>query len=134
MERLRIKFSSPNLAITALIAIVSIMLLAETTLHAQHKAGSGGFVQTAAGTDAASQVIIDNYAFGPASLTVKVGATVTWINHDDDPHTVDSTQGQFKSATLNKGDKFEFRFTSAGEYPFYCRFHPKMTGKIIVQP
>jgi plastocyanin len=119
---------------TALIAIVSIMFWAETTLYAQHESGSGGFVQTAAGTDATSQVIIDNYAFGPASLTVKVGTTVMWINQDEDAHTVDSTQGKFKSATLNKGDKFDFRFTSAGEYPFFCRFHPKMTGKIIVQP
>jgi plastocyanin len=134
MQRWRIKFANLNLAIAALIALVSIASLAETALHAQDENGSGGFVQTAAGTEAASQVIIDNYAFGPASLTVKVGTTVTWINHDDDPHTVDSTQGQFKSATLNKGDKFEFRFTSAGEYPFYCRFHPKMTGKITVQP
>jgi plastocyanin len=134
MQRLRIKFASPDLAVTVLIAIVAVMLLAETTLHAQHQNGSGGFVQTAAGTDAASQVIINNYAFGPASLTVKVGTTVTWINQDDDAHTVDSTQGKFKSPTLNKGDRFEFRFTAAGEYPFYCRFHPRMTGKIIVQP
>jgi plastocyanin len=134
MQRLRIKFASPNLAISALIAMVSMMLLAKSTLYSQNENGSDGFVQTAASTDAASQVIIDNYAFSPASLTVKVGTTVTWINQDEDAHTVDSTQGKFKSAPLNKGDKFEFRFTAAGEYPFYCRFHPKMTGKIIVQP
>jgi plastocyanin len=134
MEQLRMKLGSRWWSIAALTALVSVMLLTTTTTQAQHHNGSADLVRTAAGTDAASQVIIDNYAFGPASLTVKVGTTVTWINHDDDPHTVDSTQGQFKSATLNKGDKFEFRFTSAGEYPFYCRFHPKMTGKIVVQP
>jgi plastocyanin len=89
---------------------------------------------SSAGADAAPEVIIDNYAFTPALLTVKVGTTVAWINHDDDAHTVDSTQGKFKSATLNKGDKFEFHFSEAGEYPLYCRFHPKMTAKIVVQP
>jgi plastocyanin len=107
-------------SIAASIAIATVILLK--------------LAQPAAGADAAPEVIIDNYAFSPASPTVKVGTTVTWINHDDDAHTVDSTQGKFKSATLNKGDKFDFRFSEAGEYPFYCRFHPKMTGKIIVQP
>jgi plastocyanin len=56
------------------------------------------------------------------------------VNHDDIPHTVDSTEGKFKSGALDTNDKFEFRFTQPGEYQFYCRMHPKMTGKIIVQP
>ena len=83
---------------------------------------------------AATEVKIDNFTFAPQRLTVKVGATVTWINEDDIPHTVDSTEGKFKSAALDTDDKFQFRFTEPGEYPFYCRMHPKMTGKIIVQP
>jgi plastocyanin len=65
---------------------------------------------------------------------VKVGTEVTWTNHDDIPHTVDSTQGKFKSAALDTDNKFQFRFTEPGEYPFYCRMHPKMTGKVVVQP
>ena len=135
MQRLRMKqVARFKLSIAVLIAIVSGMLLAGTIMQAQHEIGSNKFEQTAVGTDAVPQVIIDNYAFSPVSLTVKVGTTVTWINHDDDAHTVDSTQGKFKSATLNKGDRFDFRFTEAGEFPFFCRFHPKMTGKIIVQP
>jgi len=120
-------------SVGALAAIASAMLLAGAISQAQHEFGSGEVAQTAAaGTTA--QVIIDNYAFSPASLTVKVGTTVTWINQDDDAHTVDSTTGKFKSGTMNKGGRFEFRFTEAGEYPFICRFHPRMTGKVIVQP
>ena len=135
MQRLRMKqVVRHRWSIAASIAIASVILLASTSSQAQHKNGSGKLVQTAAGADAAPQVIIDNYAFSPVTLSVKVGTTVTWINHDDDAHTVDSTQGKFKSATLNKGDRFDFRFTEAGEYPFYCRFHTKMTGKIMVQP
>jgi len=109
-------------SVGVLAAIASAMLLAGAISLAQ-----------ATAADAGPQVIIDNYAFSPASLTVKVGTTVTWINQDDDAHTVDSTQGKFKSGTMNKGGRFEFRFTEAGEYPFFCRFHPKMTGKVIVQ-
>ena len=135
MQSLKMKqFANFKWSVAVLIAIASLMILLSTVSQAQHENVSGKLAATAAGTDAGTQVMIDNFVYSPVALTVKVGTTVTWINHDDDPHTVDSTQGQFKSATLNKGDKFEFRFTSAGEYPFYCRFHPKMTGKIIVQP
>ncbi len=83
--------------------------------------------------DAATEINIDNFAFTPASVTVKVGTQVTWINHDDIPHTVDSTQSKFKSAALDTDEKFQFRFTEPGEYEYFCRIHPKMTGKIIVQ-
>ena len=128
------QFANLKWSVAALIAIASVMILVGTASQAQRENGPGTLVRTAAGTDAAPQVMIDNFVYSPVPLTVKVGTTVTWINHDDIPHTVDSTQGKFKSAALDTDDKFEFRFTEAGEYPFYCRIHPKMTGKIIVQP
>ena len=128
------QFANLKWSVAALIAVASAMILVGTASQAQRENGSGKAVGTAAGTDAVSQVMIDNFVYRPVPLTVKIGTTVTWINHDDIPHTVDSTQGKFKSAALDTDDKFEFRFTEAGEYPFYCRIHPKMTGKIIVQP
>jgi len=135
MRQLEMKRVVPvKWSIAALIAIASAMILAGTAVQAQHENGAGKVVQTTAGPDAAPQVTISNYAFSPIPLTVKVGTTVTWINRDDDPHSVDSTDGKFKSKALDTGSKFEFHFTEAGEYPFNCRFHPKMTGKIIVQP
>lgn len=120
--------------VATLIAVATVMILISSTSQAQHENAAAKLVRTATGTDAASQVMIDNFVYSPAPLTIKVGTTVTWINHDDIPHTVDSTQGKFKSAALDTDDKFEFKFTEAGEYPFYCRIHPKMTGKIVVQP
>ena len=63
---------------------------------------------------------------------MKSGTEVTWTNHDDIPHTVDNTQGKFKSPALDTDQKFQFRFTELGEYP-YCRMHPKMTASIVVQ-
>jgi Icc protein len=80
-----------------------------------------------------SEVKIDNFSFTPGNITVKSGTQVTWINRDDIPHTVDSTQGKFKSAPLDTDQKFQFRFTDPGEYPYFCRMHPKMTGSIVVQ-
>ncbi len=82
---------------------------------------------------ATAEVKIDNFSFGPAALTVAVGATVTWVNHDDIPHTVVSTEGAFKSKVLDTDEKFSFTFSKAGSYPYFCSIHPKMTGKVVVQ-
>jgi plastocyanin len=77
-------------------------------------------------------VTIDNFTFAPAELTVKVGTTVTWKNHDDIPHTVVSA-GKFRSKALDTDDSFSFTFTSAGDYKYFCSLHPHMTGMIKVE-
>lgn len=117
----------------ALITIVSMVILGRALTQA-HENTAGTLVGATARPNAAPQVLINDFSYSPVPLTVKVGTTVTWINHDDIPHAVDSTQGKFKSGALDTDDKFEFRFTQPGEFPFYCRIHPKMMGKIIVQP
>jgi plastocyanin len=81
----------------------------------------------------ATEVKIDNFSFGPATLTVPVGTTIAWTNRDDIPHTVVSTDGVFKSKVLDTDEKFSFTFSKAGTYPYFCSIHPKMTGKVIVQ-
>jgi plastocyanin len=80
-----------------------------------------------------AEVKIDNFSFGPQSLTVPVGATVIWTNRDDIPHTVVSTDGVFKSKVRDTDETFSFTFDKAGTYPYYCSIHPKMTGKVVVQ-
>ena len=82
---------------------------------------------------ATAEVKIDNFSFGPGTLTVPVGTTVTWTNRDDIPHTVVSTEGSFKSKVLDTDEKFSFTFTKSGTYPYFCSIHPKMTGKVVVQ-
>jgi plastocyanin len=82
---------------------------------------------------ASAEVKIDNFSFGPETLTVPVGTTVTWTNRDDIPHNVVSTDGVFKSKVRDTDEKFSYTFAKAGTYPYYCSVHPKMTGKIVVQ-
>jgi plastocyanin len=82
---------------------------------------------------ASAEVKVDNFSFGPASLTVAVGTTVTWTNRDDIPHTVVSTDKVFKSKVLDTDEKFSFTFDKAGTYPYFCSIHPKMTGSVVVQ-
>jgi plastocyanin len=79
------------------------------------------------------EIKIDNFSFAPGTFTVAVGTTVTWINHDDIPHTVVSTDGVFKSKVMDTDEKFSYTFTKAGSYPYFCSVHPKMTGTIVAQ-
>jgi plastocyanin len=82
---------------------------------------------------AAAEVKIDNFSFGPQTITVPVGATVVWTNRDDIPHTSVSTEGVFKSKVMDTDEKFSYTFTKAGTYPYFCSIHPKMTGQVVVQ-
>jgi plastocyanin len=136
MKRIRkVKFRSFRWSALALLALMTIITIGGVwaSSAAQPGGGAGTPPPASAGTGSAIEVNIDNFAFTPSVITVKADTQVTWVNHDDIPHTVDSTEGKFKSGALDTNDKFEFRFTQPGEYPFYCRMHPKMTGKIIVQ-
>jgi plastocyanin len=82
---------------------------------------------------AANQVVVDNFTFSPQTLTVKAGSRVTWVNHDDVPHTATSTEKKFNSGPLDTDQSFSFVFDKPGEYPYFCAVHPHMTGKIIVK-
>jgi len=78
-------------------------------------------------------VTIDNFTFGPKELTVPVGTTVKWVNHDDIPHTVANKDKLFRSAALDTDDSYSFTFASAGTFDYFCGLHPYMVGKIIVK-
>lgn len=96
-------------------------------------AGSTRMTANAQPSAANAEVKIDNFSFGPQTVTVPVGTTVTWTNRDDIPHTVVSTDGVFKSKVRDTDEKFSYTFAKAGTYPYYCTIHPKMTGQIVVQ-
>ncbi len=81
----------------------------------------------------ADRIVIDQFMFQPTTLTVKAGSTVTWLNMDEEPHTVVSASGLFRSVALDTNDKFTFKFTKPGTYPFVCSIHPQMIGTIVVQ-
>ena len=86
-----------------------------------------------AGENSATEVRVDNFTFGPETLTVAVNSTVTWVNKDDIPHVIASNDGLFKSKALDTDQSFSYTFTKPGTYPYYCSIHPKMVGKIVVQ-
>ena len=98
--------------------------------------GAGGRASAAARQEnaVAKEVAIDNFAFAPKELTIPAGTQVTWINKDDDAHTVVSVDGKtFKSKGLDTGDKFSFTFHDPGTYEYFCSIHKQMKGTIIVK-
>ncbi|HKC16167.1 MAG TPA: cupredoxin family copper-binding protein [Steroidobacteraceae bacterium] len=78
-------------------------------------------------------VVIKDFMFAPMSVTIRAGAQVVWVNHDDEPHSVLSETGLFRSGALDTGEKYAFRFDKPGTYHFLCSIHPRMAGTIVVQ-
>ncbi len=99
-----------------------------------------------------TEVVIENYAYNPADITVPVGTTVTWVNQDAVGHTV--TEGDPNSpkaanlrvfdssgealtgkvALIGAGQSWSYTFTTPGTYEYYCIVHPYMVGHITVTP
>jgi plastocyanin len=109
-----------------------ILLLCGATLSA----GAGRLATTRAQTAPTKpvEVKIDNFTFGPPTVTVPAGTTVKWINRDDIPHTVVSEdKSTFKSKALDTDDSYSYTFTKPGTYTYFCSIHPKMVAKVVVQ-
>jgi plastocyanin len=80
-----------------------------------------------------NKIEIKDFSFNPQTLTVKSGETITWINRDEEPHTVVSVEKQFKKSTaLDTDQEFTVTAGAPGTYTYFCSVHPKMTGTIVV--
>src|SRR4051794_26953084 len=84
---------------------------------------------------------MDDKAFMPNPLNIKIGDIVTWKNTDTETHTVtsgpsaggDKKTNEFDSGLIEPGQNFEHKFEKAGNYHYSCMIHPSMNGKIIVE-
>jgi plastocyanin len=81
---------------------------------------------------AEAEIVIDNFTFSPTPLTVKAGTTVTWVNHDDIPHSIVCPDLKVKSHPLDTDDTFAYKFEQAGTYDYLCGLHPHMHGQVVV--
>ncbi len=80
-----------------------------------------------------NRIVVKDFMFTPNSLTIKAGSSVTWANLDDEPHTVVSDAGLFRSGAMDTNESFSFKFDKPGTYHFTCSIHPRMVGTIVVQ-
>jgi plastocyanin len=81
---------------------------------------------------AGNAVSIDNFAFVPATLTVPAGSTVTWTNHDEEPHTVAASDGSFHSPGMGSQGTYSHTFATAGRFDYVCSIHPFMHATVVV--
>jgi plastocyanin len=86
-----------------------------------------------AAASAPGVVIAREFMFAPLTVTIPVGTTLTWSNRDDEPHTVVSDTGLFRSGALDTNESFSFKFEKPGIYHYACSIHPRMVGTIVVQ-
>jgi plastocyanin len=81
-----------------------------------------------------NKIEIKDFAFNPQTITVKSGEKITWINRDEEPHTVVSVGKQFKkSSALDTDQNYTIVAGPPGTYSYFCSVHPKMTGTIVVE-
>jgi plastocyanin len=95
---------------------------------------AGQMTDASTGNGKENKIEIKDFAFNPQNITVKSGETITWINRDEEPHTVVSVGKQFKkSPGLDTDQTYTIVAGAPGTYSYFCSVHPKMTGTIVVQ-
>jgi len=115
--RSRRRLAGPGRALRAALAAIMVLV--------------GALPASSAGP--APQIEIRNHEYSPATLTIAAGTAVTWINHDDDVHTVTSTADVFHSPGIDTDETFTHTFTRPGTYEYFCKLHPLMTARVIVR-
>ena len=115
----------PKIQIAAILCAVSSVALF---------ASAGEMANTGSASASETKIEIKDFAFNPQTITVKSGEKITWINRDEEPHTVVSVEKQFKkSSALDTDQQFTITAGAPGTYTYFCSVHPKMTGAIIVK-
>jgi len=121
---------------TAAVLAVSVLLLAGCSVS-RPGTSAGTPTPTMSITAPAApvngdQVNIDSFAFVPPTLTIRAGSTITWTNHDEEPHTVAASDGSFHSPGMGTGATFSHTFSTAGTFDYVCSIHPMMHGTVVV--
>lgn len=95
---------------------------------------AGDMNEASTGNAKENKIEIKDFAFNPQTITVKSGEKITWINRDEEPHTVVSVGKQFKKSTaLDTDQTYTIVAGTPGTYSYFCSVHPKMTGTIVVE-
>lgn len=89
---------------------------------------SSGAAQPAPVAAQATAVAIRDFLFAPRTISVSVGATVTWTNFDDAPHNAEAYDGSFSTPILDKGEAGSVTFDKPGSFEYFCITHPAEEG------
>ena len=113
-----------------------LLALLLATVACTNSSGPGGGGSACAPSATVACVTIRDFAFSPASLPIKVGTTVTWMNNGPSAHTTTSDAGAWNSGTLSApsgggsygggaaGGEYQFTFNAPGTYGYHCALNP----------
>jgi plastocyanin len=117
-----------------ILLITVAMLVVVSTLFFVSASGAHKHPTAKAQKHPTKTVLIQNFRFKPANITIKRGTKVRWINKDMDPHTATANNGRsFDSGRLGKGQSYTHTFKSAGKKGYFCEIHPFMRGSVVVK-
>ena len=136
------KLTSKSLVSLVLLACVAFaggpvwaqsMASSSMPMHGKSVSGQSMSSDATPKTSKTYDVEIKDFAFSPTTITVPVGAKITWVNKDEEPHPVVSTSDAFKSRALDTDEQFSFTFAKPGTYKYFCSVHPKMVATVVVE-
>lgn len=125
------------LLLVAMLAGLAIACFSDRATGVSGSVGTECRLPTGGGVPGATLVIVRDFSFQPASVTVKAGSSIVWLNCDDPGqpgHTSTADLGGWSSPILASGEVFVQRFDQAGTFAYHCEPHPFMTGTITVAP
>ena len=91
-----------------------------------------GLAAAAATKPASHTVVIEGTRFDPATLDIRAGDTIVWVNKDPFPHTATSKMGGFDSHEIAAGASWKYTAKRKGVFPYVCTFHPTMKATLKV--
>jgi plastocyanin len=83
----------------------------------------------------AHSVVIEGMQFKPATLDIRLGDSVTWVNKDIVEHTATtaaSAKQPFDSGLIGVGKTWKRTISEVGTHDYLCTYHPTMKGAINV--
>jgi plastocyanin len=113
---------APRRALLGAALAAAVLIVAPPAFSQSDKAEGGGKEYT---------ITMSNMAFGAIPSGLKVGDTITWVNHDTVIHSITARDHSF-DIRLNPGQSGKLTLMTAGTIPIYCLFHPNMRGSLTV--
>jgi len=124
----------PVLLTALAIAVGSVLIIVLTKDASGGGAPSAGTAAQSSGSAPGGAVKVDitNFKYVPATVTVKTGSRVTWVNNDAAPHTATAADA-FDTGSLGKGDSKPVTLSKPGSFSYVCEFHAFMKGTVVVK-
>lgn len=115
------------------IVLVVLMYLVASTNYMQKDAAVPVSEATQSSNAKEVTVTVENGVFTPATVTIKKGESVTFVNNDVEVHTATAKDGSFTTQNLGQDTSEKITFDTPGVYNYSCTLHPDMQGVVIVE-